>query len=203
MNSGKLLKTGAVIIAVAVVLIGICLAVIMSQDYYLRNMTFPVFLGSIVVAAVSALPLYAFGDIADDTHAIRRMLEGGRKEYEEDYKEEYVKEESEKSDDSENEKSCDAFRINNGALSEVTDYGRTLHDVTVPDEVTTILARVFKDCCEMVTLQIGPNVTSIGTGAFKGCGKLEVIYVDQPKSDLFLGTKLPENCRVAWESRRP
>lgn len=200
MNSGKLLKTGAVIIAVAVVLIGVYLAVIMSQDYYLRNMTFPVFLGSIVIAAVSALPLYAFGDIADDTHAIRRMLEGGRKEYEKDYEEEDVKEES---DDSENEKSYDAFRINNGALSEVTDYGRTLHDVTVPDEVTTILARVFKDCSEMVTLQIGPNVTSIGTGAFKGCVKLEVIYVDQPKSDLFLGTKLPENCRVAWESRRP
>ena len=55
----------------------------------------------------------------------------------------------------------------------------------IPDSVTTIECRAFKDCCSLVNITIPNSVTTIGDCAFKGCLELREIII--PNSVTFIG----------------
>ena len=56
------------------------------------------------------------------------------------------------------------------------------HDenVVIPDYITNIDYKAFRECKKIKTISIPPSVKSIGGGAFSLCENLESIYVSDP-----------------------
>lgn len=56
--------------------------------------------------------------------------------------------------------------------------GEEVHDITIPNYVTSICAGAFWGCESFTSVSIGKNVTSIGAGAFKSSGLTSVVIED-------------------------
>lgn len=65
--------------------------------------------------------------------------------------------------------------IKNGILYEYNGPGG---DVTIPGNVTTIMAGAFQDCAGLTSVTIPSSVTRIGPDLFSGCPNLTAIQVD-------------------------
>lgn len=70
----------------------------------------------------------------------------------------------------------------NWCIDGLTEYGKALSEITIPDTlsgipVTTLSDNCFKDCASLTTLTIGKNIARIGKNTFSGCTSLTKIYV--------------------------
>ena len=54
-------------------------------------------------------------------------------------------------------------------------YGSKLERVTIPDSITVIREYVFKECTNLISVDLGASVTEIGLDAFGNCGSLETV----------------------------
>lgn len=107
------------------------------------------------------------------------------------------------------------FVITGGTMSGLTDYGKTLTYLNVPNTVTTISANAFKgnkilktvvmsdsvetissgafqNCSNLQSVTLSNSTTSIGDYSFQGCKKLEKITI--PSSVESIGTQTFYNC---------
>jgi hypothetical protein len=71
-----------------------------------------------------------------------------------------------------------------GELIGLTEYGKTLSAIAVPDQIDGVaVTKLSKDCfrkCEnLIELTIGKNVSQIAARPFSGSDKLENIFVDE------------------------
>ncbi len=82
----------------------------------------------------------------------------------------------------------EGFRIHETTLLE---YQGTEEDVVIPDGITKIFDRAFKDNKTIKSVKIPRSVKSIGASAFSGCSALE--YVDLGRVEEY-GEKAFENC---------
>lgn len=67
-----------------------------------------------------------------------------------------------------------AFIFEGGTVKGLTDYGKTLDKIHIPqtingETVTSIGEYAFKDCGTLISIQIPNSVTNIGNAAFLGC----------------------------------
>ena len=96
--------------------------------------------------------------------------------------------------------SLDAFVIEGTILKELTDYGKTLVSIVLPDTITTIGEYAFEDCTGLTNVTIPDSVTKIGYRAFYGCTRLTDIYVNQTENTLFDNANVPDECEIYWNS---
>lgn len=92
----------------------------------------------------------------------------------------------------------------------LTEYGKTLADITVPDTlaslpVTTIADECFKGNTALKNITFGVNISSVGMDVFDGCTSLRGVYITSldpdsyhPASDIFDG--LPDAAFYVPES---
>lgn len=73
--------------------------------------------------------------------------------------------------------SLDAFVIEETTLKGLTDYGKTLGSIVLPDTITTIGEYAFEVCTNLTRITIPKSVTSIGREAFYRCEKLTSITI--------------------------
>ena len=71
-------------------------------------------------------------------------------------------------------------------------YGSVIKSVTIPNSVTRIGDRAFKDCEVLESVVISNSVTSIGESAFKNCNSLTSIVI--PNSVKSIGDSAFEAC---------
>lgn len=74
-----------------------------------------------------------------------------------------------------------------GIISGLTDYGKTLNDIVIPDEIDGyaieyISASVFADCVNLTSVAIPDSVIRISSEAFYGCTNLTTVYVTDPNN---------------------
>ena len=80
----------------------------------------------------------------------------------------------------------------NVSIGSETFYGCKLLPTSELEDLlakaTTIGSEAFRDCELLDDIVLGPNVTSIGEGAFTGCSSLETITFSTPAPPATLGT---------------
>ena len=96
--------------------------------------------------------------------------------------------------------SLDAFVIEGTTLKKLTDYGKTLGSIVLPDTITTIGEYAFENCTNLISIKIPSSITEIGKGAFQGCTSLTDIYVNQAESTLLDNASVPDGCKIHWNS---
>ena len=69
---------------------------------------------------------------------------------------------------------------------------RGCYTTIIPESVTTIGSGAFKGCTKLTSITIPESVTTIGSGAFKGCTKLTSITI--PESVTTIGNNAFLNC---------
>lgn len=79
------------------------------------------------------------------------------------------------------------FLTRGGIISGLTDYGKTLNDIVIPDEIDGyaieyISASVFADCVNLTSVAIPDSVIRISSEAFYGCTNLTTVYVTDPNN---------------------
>lgn len=67
-----------------------------------------------------------------------------------------------------------------------------LTEITLPDSVTEIDAKAFRDCTSLESVSFSENLTSIGDGAFFGCSSLKSAEI--PESVTEIGSSAFEGC---------
>ncbi|MBO7215089.1 MAG: leucine-rich repeat domain-containing protein [Clostridia bacterium] len=65
----------------------------------------------------------------------------------------------------------------NYKIIRLTEYGRTLTNIVIPNSVTSIGDKAFYDCDSLTSVVIGDSVTSIGYRAFSGCDSLTSVTI--------------------------
>ena len=69
---------------------------------------------------------------------------------------------------------------------------KSIQNIVIGDEVTSIGDNVFNECCGLTTVTIGKSVTKIGGTAFSGCSSLTSVVI--PKSVKDIGAFAFYNC---------
>ena len=92
------------------------------------------------------------------------------------------------------------FVIEGTTLKGLTDYGKTLGSIVLPDTITTIGNNAFANCTSLASVTIPNGVTEIGYQAFWGCDSLTDIYVNQTESTLLDNVNVPDECEIHWNS---
>ena len=87
------------------------------------------------------------------------------------------------------------FVIENGVLMKYNDPGG---QVVIPEGVTIIGTRAFRNCAAMTEVVIPESVCEIGADAFHGCKGLTRIFI--PKQVQNIETILPKPSGVSWDT---
>ena len=82
------------------------------------------------------------------------------------------------------ETDASAFIFNNGKITGLTEYGKTLSDIVIPTtingiSVTGIGYEAFYNCDSLTSIEIPNSVTSIGDEAFYNCSSLTIYWEAQ------------------------
>lgn len=90
-----------------------------------------------------------------------------------------------------------AFTYNNGAITGLTDIGRTLKQLKIPESINNenIIAigkNAFEGCWALTNIEIPNSVTSIGDFAFMGCTSLQNIKI--PDGVTHIGANAFDHC---------
>ena len=76
----------------------------------------------------------------------------------------------------------------------------SLEKIVIPDSVTKIGDKAFKDCTGLTSIAIGASVKEIDKTAFDGCSALKTIFV--PKGETtFFHSILPSELHSLIEER--
>lgn len=83
------------------------------------------------------------------------------------------------------------FNITEGAITSLTEYGKTLKEITIPltiedNEITKIASTGFRNCELLETVHISKNITEIGSRIFYGSNKLLEITVDETNNNFIV-----------------
>ena len=81
--------------------------------------------------------------------------------------------------------------ISQGRYAEAIELGN-LTEFTIPDGVTSIDDKAFKDCATLTSVTIPSSVTKIGVSAFEGCSNLTAVII--PDSVTSIGVSVFEGC---------
>ena len=87
------------------------------------------------------------------------------------------------------------FVIENGVLMKYNGPGG---QVVIPEGVTIIGTRAFRNCAAMTEVVIPESVCEIGADAFHGCKGLTRIFI--PKQVQNIETILPKPSGVSWDT---
>ena len=94
--------------------------------------------------------------------------------------------------------SCDGDNVDKAVVVEettltgLTEYGKTLSRIVVPDGVTSIGEMAFANCENLISVEIPSSVISIGSSAFSNCSGLTSIEI--PSSVTIIGEKAFLGC---------
>ncbi len=84
------------------------------------------------------------------------------------------------------------FVITGGTMSGLTDYGKTLKYLAIPEGVTTISANAFKGNTTLKTVVMDDSVETIGNSAFENCTNLESVTLSESTESI--GQLAFQNC---------
>ncbi len=70
------------------------------------------------------------------------------------------------------------FKINGSECILVKVKDKTVTSLAIPNNVYSVSADLFKECSELISVQISASVTNIADNAFDKCAKLQTIIVD-------------------------
>ena len=70
---------------------------------------------------------------------------------------------------------------------------RSVTEIEIPNDVTTIGENAFSDCTSLTTVTIPSSVTSIQYGAFQGCTSLTVLIVNRTTPPTLRNEAIPNN----------
>ncbi len=79
------------------------------------------------------------------------------------------------------------FIIEGTVVKGLTDYGKTLYHLEVPEGVTEIGASAFKDCDNIRKIDLPDTLVTIGDSAFEDCDSLAIMVI--PDSVTTIGAK--------------
>lgn len=79
-------------------------------------------------------------------------------------------------------KSMPIFTHDDGVITNLTDYGKTLTKIIIPSEIdgvsiTAIGAQAFLECTNLISVVIPDSVERIGAQVFSGCSKLTNVVI--------------------------
>ena len=69
------------------------------------------------------------------------------------------------------------FIIEGTTVTGLTEYGKTLYQLEVPEGITCLGASAFKDCKNIRKIDLPDTLTTIGDSAFEGCTSLVIIII--------------------------
>ena len=86
-----------------------------------------------------------------------------------------------------------AFTFDNGTITGLTDYGKTLTKIIIPKtidgiNVTSIGDQAFYNCYSLMSVTICDGITSIGEDAFRYCYKLVEVINNSPNIKVVKGS---------------
>lgn len=87
------------------------------------------------------------------------------------------------------------FIMNGSAIEGLTDFGKTLADIKIPNNVTSIGNDAFKNCTKLTSVIIPNSVTSIGANAFHSCTNLTTVTFEENSTCTSIGTYAFNNCK--------
>ena len=67
--------------------------------------------------------------------------------------------------------------VENNVVKSITEYGKTLSKIVIPNSVTSIDSSAFRNSSSLTSVEIPDSVTSIGEGAFNGCYSLTSVVI--------------------------
>lgn len=70
------------------------------------------------------------------------------------------------------------FKINGAECILVKVKDKAITNIAIPNNVYSVSADLFKECSELISVQISASVTNIADNAFDKCAKLQTIIVD-------------------------
>ena len=85
--------------------------------------------------------------------------------------------------------------------SQAFEGDKDLRFISLPDSVTNICFRAFKDCTALEKIIIPSTVTSIGNNAFENCEKLKAVELAQGLTEIYSGVFI--NCKSLEYIRIP
>lgn len=95
----------------------------------------------------------------------------------------------------------DIFVITGGTMSGLTDYGKTLTYLNIPNGVTTISTNAFKNNKTLKTVVMDDSVETISGGAFQNCYNLQSVTLSN--STMSIGDYAFQGCKKLEEINIP
>ena len=77
----------------------------------------------------------------------------------------------------------DILVVSDNVLLGLTEHGKTLTKIVVPEDITRIEDGAFANCTTLENLSIPNSLTSVGSDVFVGCSSLTTTDVKQPGDD--------------------
>lgn len=99
-----------------------------------------------------------------------------------------------KNADNINFSSLSELNISSNSVVSLTEFGKTLNEINIPSEVTSISPSAFYNATNLQSIVIPADsqLTSVGNSAFENCYYIKVLYF--PKTIKSLGNNICKNC---------